>query len=223
MSVIKVARIAPQDLSAFQVSAAKTSVAYALQSAMMAQGSPATLSIVSGLNVPNLLQVTITQPSMADQFAWPGDWILATDATFDEESGEWTVAPTTQIIVYGIGTGQTGNAVDFVNTFTANTPLVWAATTTPPAATANADGTVTLKFPQPTSVDGPFTYTAAGPGTVGEFTTDATGNVTATVSGLSGDTLGPWTVTVATQYQGVGATSLPSNTITLGPPPDNGA
>jgi hypothetical protein len=65
MGVLQVTRITPQSLGAFQVSTANAAVAFALQNAMMAIGSPAALKAVSGLNVPNLLMVTITQPSMA--------------------------------------------------------------------------------------------------------------------------------------------------------------
>jgi hypothetical protein len=211
MGVLQVTRIAPQSLGAFQVSTANAAVAFALQNAMMAIGSSAALKAVSGLNVPNLLMVTITQPSMTDQIAFPGDWVLVTDASYDATTNAWTVASTTQVIVYGIGTGQVGNPVDFVNTFTANTPIV--AATTPPVATAEAGLTATLRFSQPTSADGPFTYSLNGPGTAGAFTTDDNGNVTATVTGLTDGAEVSWTVTVNTPYAGVTATSVASNTV----------
>ncbi|ORW24007.1 hypothetical protein AWC19_00170 [Mycobacterium palustre] len=108
--------------------------------------------------------------------------------------------------------------VDYAAQFTQNVPLEWAATTTAPVATLNEDGTVTLTFPQPTSANRPFTYTATGPGTVGPFTTDPSGSVSATITGLTGDTLGPWTVECATQYEGVTATSVASNTIAVPQP-----
>jgi hypothetical protein len=212
MGVLQVTRIAPQSLGAFQVSTANAAVAFALQNAMMAIGSPAALKAVSGLAVPNLLMVTITQPSMTDQIAFPGDWVLVTDATYDAATNAWTVASTTQVIVYGVGTGQVGTPVDFVDTFTANTPIV--AATTAPVATAEAGLTATLRFSQPTSADGPFTYALTGPGTAGDFTTDANGNVTVTVTGLTDGAVVSWTVTVSTQYSGVAATSAASNSVT---------
>jgi hypothetical protein len=212
MGVLQVTRITPQSLGAFQVSTANAAVAFALQNAMMAIGSSAALKAVSGLNVPNLLMVTITQPSMTDQIAFPGDWVLVTDASYDATTNAWTVASTTQVIVYGVGTGQVGTPVDFVDTFTANTPIV--AATTPPVATAEAGLTATLRFSQPTSADGPFTYALNGPGTAGAFTTDENGNVTVTVAGLTEGAEVSWTVTVNTPYAGVTATSVASNTVT---------
>jgi hypothetical protein len=211
MGVIAVTRITPQQLAAFQVSTANASTAYALQNALIAVGSSAQMKIVSGVNVPNFLQVTITQPSVVDQVAFPNDWVLATDAGYDATTNVWTVASTTQVIVYGTGTGQVGSPIDFVNTFTANTPLVWAPTV---VATAEAGLTATLVFQQPTSADGPFTYALTGPGTAGAFTTDDNGNVTVTITGLTEGAEVSWTVTVSTQYAGVTATSVASNTVT---------
>jgi hypothetical protein len=217
MGVLTVTRIAPQQLAAFQVSTANADVAFALENAMMAIGSPAQLKVTSGINVPDLLMVTITQPSMAPQIAFPSDWVLVTDASFDEDTNAWTVASTTQVIVYGKGTGQVGNALDFVDTFTANTPLAWAATTTAPVATAEAGLTATLTFPQPTSADGPFTYALNGPGTGTFSQPDTNGQITCTITGLTAGQAS-WTVGVSTPYSGVGATSVASNTITVAAP-----
>jgi hypothetical protein len=221
MGVLTVTRIAPQQLAAFQVSTANADVAFALENAMMEIGSPDVLKVNSGVNVPDLLMVTITQPSMTDQIAFPGDWVLVTDAThdptIDQDTGEpvgWTVAPTTQVIVYGKGTGQVGNALDFVNTFTDNTPVVWAATTAAPVATAEAGLTATLVFPQPTSADGPWTYALNGPGTGTFSAPDANGNVTANITGLTEGASSSWTITVNTTYTGVTATSVATVAVT---------
>ena len=103
---------------------------------------------------------------------------------------------------------------DYAAQFTQNVPVEWAATTTAPVATLNDDSSVTLSFPQPTSANRPFTYTAAGDGTIGQFSTDGNGQVSAKITGLAaGDH--SWTVTVNTQYPGVTATSVASNTITI--------
>jgi hypothetical protein len=63
------------------------------------------------------------------QFAYPADWILVTDATYNsapnpDAPGEvigWTLAPTSEVFVYGISAGLAGTADDFTNTFTAAT------------------------------------------------------------------------------------------------------
>jgi hypothetical protein len=151
---------------------------------------------------------------MVDQIAFPGDWVLVTDASYNQDTDVWTVAPTTQVIVYGIGTGQVGNPVEFVDTFTANTPLVWAAMTTPPVATPGPGLTATLVFPQPTSADGPFTYALNGPGTGVFSEPNAEGEITCNITGLTAAAQASWTVTVNTTYTGVTATSAASNTVT---------
>lgn len=95
---------------------------------------------------------------------------------------------------------------EYASLWTRNMPVEWAATTVPPVAQVNEDGTVAITFAQPTSANRPFMYIMDGPGTPGLFATDASGNVAVTVSGL-GDGDFSWTVTVSTQYSGVVATS----------------
>lgn len=120
--------------------------------------------------------------------------------------GDWLCADTTGV------KGMTNDA--YAAQFTQNVPIEWAATTTPPQAVAGAGLTATLTFPQPTSANRPFTYTADGPGTIGEFVTAPDGTVTAQVTGLADGAECSWTITVNTQYPGVTATSVASNTIT---------
>lgn len=112
-------------------------------------------------------------------------------------------------------------------------PLEWAATTTAPTVTLNADGTVTLGFRQPTSINGPWTYTVAATDTADNSTAptpvigdpvvtvakaddgwiqgaDATLNVAGPPPGHSHS----YTVTViATKYDTT-ATSPPTQTVT---------
>ena len=220
MSVLTVSRIAPQTLAAFQVSTANAGVAFALQNALMAIGSQASMKVTTGLNVANLLQVAITQPSLPDQFAWPGDWVLVTDATYNAASNTWTVASTTQAIVYGIGQGQIGTRQDFVNTFTADTALVWDAAA--PTVVAETGGAVTVSFPAPTSSDGPWTWSytltnttaATKPAPPTPFTpTNTNGVLTTTIDGLTASDEYTLTVTCTDNY-GNTATSAPSNTVT---------
>ena len=102
--------------------------------------------------------------------------------------------------------------------------LVWAATTTAPIATAESGLEATIVFPQPSSSNGPFTYavqkTDATANVVGEATlsgdpvVDGSGNVTLTVTGLTAGDAVSFVVTVNTQYSGVTANSIVSNSIT---------
>jgi len=219
MGVLTVSRIAPQTLGAFQISTANAGVAFALQNALMAIGSQASMKVTTGLNVANLLQVAITQPSLPDQFAWPGDWVLVTDATYNAANNAWTVASTTQAIVYGIGVGQIGTRQDFVNTFTADTTLVWDAAA--PTVTSESAGVLNVSFPAPTSADGPWTWTytltnttAKTTGTPTAFTPTQTEETLATaIDGLAGD---EYTITVTcTDNYGNTATSAPSTPTTV--------
>ncbi|ORV86729.1 hypothetical protein AWC11_17020 [Mycobacterium interjectum] len=226
MGVLQVTRINPQQQRAFQVSTENASIAYSLQNAMMAAGLDAQLKTVSGLNVPHLLQVTITQPSLPDQHAWPGDWILVTDATYDEAANAWTVGPITRAIVYGIGVGQAGSATDFVNTFTGNCELLWTAATVPPDATAEAGLSASIVMAQPTSCNGPFAYvvnlTDETTNTATQVTPtpsiDQAGNVTLALDRnvLTEGHSYHATVTVnATKYDGASATSAATETFTV--------
>jgi hypothetical protein len=100
-------------------------------------------------------------------------------------------------------------------------PVVWAATTTAPAAAAAPGWTATLAFPQPTSWNFPFTYTVAqtisgvtSDATVTGQTVDADGNVTLTVADLTEGEQPTFVVTVHTPYEGVSATSVATAPIT---------
>jgi hypothetical protein len=150
--------------------------------------------------------------------AYPDDWIVVTDAAYDDVNG-WVLQPNSRVHVYGRSVGQSGSAVDFVNTFTAAGAMMWDNTATPPTATPLANLSALLTIKQPKSANGPFQYTVTGPGTPGAFgPPDEDGNVSATITGLTeGQVSGPWTVLAKTAlYSGANkqATSLPSNTIT---------
>lgn len=146
------------------------------------------------------------QPNSGGTLVWTVGLSRSGYATLTGYNGNWIVSDGTNVTILT-------NPV-FISTYTVNVALAWAPTTIAPTATLNPDSTVTLSFPQPTSPNGPWTYSASGGGTVGEFSTDVNGNVTAQTSVLSaGDYT--WTVTVATQYEGVTATSAATQTITV--------
>ena len=224
--VLPVERITPQTLSAILIEIDTHGQTQGVVSALFAALIPNgyTTQSQTGPEYPGQSRLTISHAG-SDQFAYPGDWLLVTDAEYSVQG--WEVAPTTNVVVYGISAGLAGTAVDFVNTYTVNTEMVWGATTTPPIATALDGLQAAVAFPQPVSPNGPFTYTLAGPGTPGEFSGPAEdGTVTVTVTGLTEGAECFWSVAVATQYAGVGATSQPSNTVTAAttvpvpPPPE---
>jgi hypothetical protein len=215
MGVLQVTRITPQSYAAVQVSLSVAADIAALFAGLLPFGWNSNSQTGAFPGNPGGWRLTIQSPAGVSQIAYQGDWLLVTDVTLDATTGAFAVAPTSQVFVYSnISVGQAGTAVDFINTYTANTGIAWPATTTAPVATAEEGLTATLAFQQPTSADGPFTYTLTGPGTAGAFTTDANGNVTVTVTGLTEGATASWTVTVNTPYTGVTATSAASNSVT---------
>jgi hypothetical protein len=214
--VLPVERITPETLQAVQVAMGDNGQIAGVIAALIAELTQIGYQTES-LTGPEYIggwRIKLTYATEIDQFAYPTDWILVTDATYSDTVG-WTLQPTSRAHVYGISAGLMGTAVDFVNTYHANTPMEWAATVTPPVAAAAPDLTATLTFPQPMSPNGPFSYTLVGPGTTGEFSDpDTDGNVTTTITGLTDGAECFWTVNVTTSYPGVSATSQPSNTIT---------
>jgi hypothetical protein len=224
--VLPVERITPETLQAVQVAMGDNGQIAGVIAALIAELTQIGYQTES-LTGPEYIggwRIKLTYAGEVDQFAYPNDWILVTDAAYTDTDG-WVLQDTSRAYIYGISAGLPGTAVDFVNTYTVNTDMVWAATTTPPIATALDGLQATVAFPQPVSPNGPFTYTLAGPGIPGEFSDPATdGTVTVTAAGLSEGAECLWSVAVATQYAGVGATSQPSNTVTAAttvpvPPP----
>ncbi|ORV87023.1 hypothetical protein AWC11_16505 [Mycobacterium interjectum] len=222
MTVLQVARINAQNLAAVQVSMGTNGQIAGQVAALLAAitGQGYETESLTGPQYPGGWRIKLMYGDDADQFAYPGDWILVTDATYTDEDG-WTLQSTSRATIYGFSTGLVGTATDFVNTFTANTPIVWAATTTAPTATAETGLSMQLAFPQPTSADGPFTYsytltdqtasTTAEP--VGFTPTLVDGNAAAAIPDLTEGHEYSATVTVTDHY-GQTATSLASNTVT---------
>lgn len=173
-------------------------------------------------------RIKIMRGDDPELIAYTGDWIVVTDALHDDVNG-WQLHKTSRVHIYGTSVGMAGTAVDFVNAFSTNvnnTSLIWDALTNPPVATAISGPAATLRFKQPFSANGPFQYRlSSGPGTAGTFSDpDADGYVETTITGLTDQEVCAWTVDAkATQYTGIVATSLPSNSITAAttvvPPP----
>lgn len=129
--------------------------------------------------------------------------------------GDWIVIAGTQATVYPPEL--------FAATFTGDFPLVWAATDseTAPLITALGGGKISIVFPQPTSANSPFTYTAdvtdansTAAATLQSEPAVADGMVTLIATGLTTSDLVTATVTVNTQYD-VTATSAVSNSVAV--------
>lgn len=222
MTVLQVTRINPQNLAAVQVSMGPNGQIAGQVAALLAaitENGYETESL-TGPQYPGGWRIKLMYGDDADQFAYPGDWILVTDATYTDEDG-WTVQSTSRATVYGVSAGLVGTASDFVSTFTSNTPIVWVSTATAPTATAETGLSMQLAFPQPTSADGPFTYsytltdhTASTTAEPVAFTPTVTdGNCTDTITGLTEGHEYSATITVTDHYSQT-ATSLASNTVT---------
>lgn len=228
MAAIAVTRITPQNPVAIMVSDANGPDLQELFARLSAPGVTAGYSTTSSTSAQHadlwrIIIQSINNPE--GQVAYPGEWILVTDAAYDagaDLGSRWTVQNTAQVSVYGVSSGLPGTALDFVNTFTANTPVVWAATTTAPVAASQSGLTATLVFDQPTSADGPWTYAATQTDT-GDSSTSAAvldgdpvisnGQVTVKIKSLTEGHGYTFTPSVTTQYSGVTATGLPSNAV----------
>lgn len=223
MSVLPVTRINPQNLTAVRVSmGANGAVAgriAMLQAAVMAVGYQ--VESLVGPQYPGGWRLKFMRGEEADQFAYPNDWILVTDATYSDIDG-WTLQPTSAVHVYGVSTGLIGTATDFVNTFHVDMAIDWPATTGAPAATADAGAQITITFPAPASADGPWTWEY----TLTDHTTSTTsspttftptpgmnGDLVATITGLTAGHDYSSTISLTDHYSQT-ATSLASNTVT---------
>lgn len=123
----------------------------------------------------------------------------------------------------GINARMYANNDDFIATYTANVPLAWSGVSTAPVAMPQSGGQAIITFPQPTSPNGPWTYSVSATNVTKSDTALATavgqskvlnGQVSLTVGGLALGADYTFTVSLTTQYGG-SATSLVSNQITL--------
>ena len=190
MTAITVTPIS-QSVKAWQITPLNAGALVDALNSIAASGYTGSASCAPGTSTTNWA-LTVSKPVSINQAGTIGSWIV-----FDGQYA--TVFQTNQ---------------EFISAYTANVPMTWGATTVAPVATPESGLKAVLSFPQPTSANAPWTYSVTGAGTAGPFTTDGNGNVTVTISGLTAGTQYSWTVAVSTQYVGVNATSLASNTVT---------
>jgi hypothetical protein len=174
--------------------------------------------IANGTSVVNMKndvlgwQISVIELDNIQEFCGQGDYIVL----ITNSSGTIT-----GIQLYN-GPAGIFNDPLFSGMFTANVPLVWAATTTAPVAAPQPGGAATIVFQQPTSPNAPWNYTVtqtvggttSAATVVGEPVIDDNGVVTLTISGLTAGSQYTFVVTVNTQYPGVSVTALPTNQIT---------
>lgn len=179
MSVLQVARIVPQNLAAVRVSMAESGNVALLLASLMVCGYEA--ESLTGPQYAGGWRIKFHRGDDPDQFAYQGDWILVSDATFtapEDASTEnpvgWHMSESSRVFVYGVSTGLLGDAPEFVRTFTAECATRWDATSTPPVIEDVSGVNLKLVFLEPTSANGPFTYAVTR--------TDVTENVVEVVS-----------------------------------------
>lgn len=119
MGVLQVARISPQSIAAVQMSLANAGQILELLAEVGNQDTPGIIYGTQSQTGPPFAdrggwRITFSRADHPDQFAYPGDWILVTDATY---ATGWALAATSEVFVYGISTGLAGTADDFNNTF----------------------------------------------------------------------------------------------------------
>lgn len=122
MTVLTVERRNPQKLTAVQVSMGNAGEVLALLKEVGDAESPGIVYRTQSQMGPEFAEqdgwrITFSRPDHPDQFAYPGDWILVTDATHSADGG-WELTETSEVFVYGISTGLAGTADDFTTTFT---------------------------------------------------------------------------------------------------------
>ena len=122
MPVLQVERRNPQNLAAVQVSMANAAPIAELLAKLGSEDSPGVCygtqsQTGSEFAAQGGWRITLTRPNYPKQFAYPGDWILVTDATHNNEDG-WQLTDTSQAFIYGVSLGLAGTADDFTATFT---------------------------------------------------------------------------------------------------------
>lgn len=116
MPVLQVTRVNPQQLAAVQMSMGNSGQIADLLAKVAARGYNTESLTGAAFVEQGGWRIKFSRADHPDQFAYPGDWILVTDATCDEDG--WTLAETSEVFVYGISAGLAGTADDFLATFT---------------------------------------------------------------------------------------------------------
>lgn len=194
MSGLTVTPITAPTITAWQVTTNTAQDAVAAINILVGAGYKAQINVVNSGGAPSWA-VTLMPTGAPTLTANDGDWI----------------------VVNGTSLSICSDAV-FAATYTANVDLVWAPTTTAPVAVAFAGLQATISCTLPTSPNGPWTWTCELTNTTsGELTTEtisaaviANGQVTFTATDLIDTDDYTATITCATQYDGVLATSLPT-------------
>src|SRR6516225_10899878 len=126
--VLPVERITPQTLRAVQVAMGENGQIAGVIAALLAELTLKGYETES-LTGPQYIggwRIKLTYAGEVDQFAYPTDWILVTDAAYTDTDG-WVLQDTSRAHIYGISAGLLGTPTDFVNIYTANAPMEWAA------------------------------------------------------------------------------------------------
>jgi hypothetical protein len=199
-----VSRITPEVLTANQVTMANAANIVELLAELMEQGVESTAADIPAQgDAPADWQIGIRQTGYVDQLANIEDWIIT--------GGRY-------VLVYP-------NLL-FLSTFTADIQTVWGAIATAPVAIAEPGLTANIVTTQPTSPNGPWSYTVgmtdvtSGTSTAatvsGTPSVDSNGNLTIVVSGLTDGHDYTFDVSVsATKYSDVTVvTSLLTESIT---------
>jgi hypothetical protein len=145
-----------------------------------------------------------------------GSWTVnlvkaATNEQISAVEYQWLVYDGSKMVAYSND--------QFIVLYTSHVPLVWAAD---PAASAQPGLAASITFSQPTSANGPWTYTVEQTDTTTNTTSQAVlsgapvvnnDEVTLAVTGLTAGHGYTFTVTVDTQYSGVSASAV-SNSVT---------
>ena|SRR6516165_1776126 len=157
--VLPVTRINPQNMQAIMMDHGPQGRVAGIIQALLVELDVAGYRTESktGAEFPGNWRIILSRGNDADQMAYPDDWILVTDAEYTTVDG-WKLQSVSRAYVYGISIGLPGTAVDFVNIYTADVPFVWEPETVPPTLVAQSELKAALSFKQPTSPNGPFTY-----------------------------------------------------------------
>jgi hypothetical protein len=229
-AVLSVKRIVPQPIQAVKVALGPNGQTAGLIASLLAL-----LDFIAGYHTESLTgsehhggwRIKLTRPNEPELIAYPNDWILVTDAGYDDQNG-WQIQSTSRAYVYGRSTGMSGTAANFVDMFTIkpdnDNPLEWPATdTSPPLLMAQPGLTMLLTFSQPVSANGPFDYTVNLTDITDNTTVDLTPQWDMDDNGLVSMTipdlieLHEYSATVdvkSTKYTGVTATSTESTRAT---------
>jgi len=194
---------------------------------------------VTQINTPDITAYQISMASPADtmealaalaRLHWrtnaipsPGSGVWVVSLTPPEGGKTTTLNEGDWITIDSTGSVATFNPPEFVRTHTADMPLVWQGTASPPSASSTSATAATILFPLPTSANSPWTYSATQSTDGKTYTEAATLEPNIQDSwvhlGVTGLDFTKNTYTfkakVSTQYQGVHAESLPTNEVSF--------